>query len=40
MPKVDAFGVLEFLKGNPERAIIPNVVFTASRDRDDIKNGL
>jgi CheY-like chemotaxis protein len=37
MPKVDGFGVLEFLKGNPEWAIIPTVVFTASHDRDDIK---
>ena len=37
MPKVDGFGVLEFLKGNPEWAIIPTVVFTASADRDDIK---
>jgi len=37
MPKVDGFGVLEFLKGNPEWAIIPTVVFTASQDRDDIK---
>ena len=37
MPKVDGFGVLEFLKANPEWAIIPTVVFTASADRDDIK---
>src|SRR5690349_4005018 len=37
MPKVDGFGVLEFLKGNPEWAIIPTVVFSASQDRDDIK---
>ena len=37
MPKVDGFAVLEFLKGNPEWAIIPTVVFTASADRDDIK---
>jgi CheY-like chemotaxis protein len=37
MPKVDGFGVLEFLKGNPEWAIIPTVVFSASRDHDDIK---
>src|SRR4051794_25068254 len=34
MPKVDGFGVLEFLKGNPEWAIIPTVVFSASSDRD------
>lgn len=37
MPRVDGFGVLEFLKGNPEWAIIPTVVFSASSDRDDIK---
>jgi CheY-like chemotaxis protein len=37
MPKVDGFGVLEFLKGNPEWAIIPTVVLSASQDRDDIK---
>jgi len=37
MPKVDGFAVLEFLKGNPEWAIIPTVVFSASMDRDDIK---
>jgi len=37
MPKVDGFGVLEFLKGNPEWAIIPTVVFSASSDLDDIK---
>lgn len=37
MPQVDGFGVLEFLKANPEWAIIPTVVFSASQDRDDIK---
>jgi CheY-like chemotaxis protein len=37
MPQVDGFGVLEFLKGNPEWAIIPTVVFSASADHDDIK---
>lgn len=37
MPRVDGFGVLEFLKGNPEWAVIPTVVFTASQDDDDIK---
>jgi CheY-like chemotaxis protein len=34
---VDGFTVLEFLRGNPEWAIIPTVVFSASRDHDDIK---
>ena len=37
MPVVDGFGVLEFLKGNPEWAIIPTVVFSSSMDHDDIK---
>ena len=37
MPRKDGFAVLEFLKGNPEWAIIPTVVFSASLDRDDIK---
>ena len=34
---MDGFAVLEFLKGNPEWAVIPTVVLSASRDRDDIK---
>ena len=37
MPGTDGFTVLEHLKGNPEWAIIPAVVFTASSDLDDIK---
>lgn len=37
MPVVDGFYVLEFLKGNPEWAIIPTVVLSASDDPDDIK---
>ena len=37
MTKGDGFSVLEFLKKNPEWAIIPTVVFTASSDLDDIK---
>jgi CheY-like chemotaxis protein len=37
MPKMDGFGVLEFLKGNPEWAVIPTVVLSASADLDDIK---
>jgi CheY-like chemotaxis protein len=37
MPRVDGFGVLEFLKGNPQWAIIPTVVFSSSSDQDDIK---
>lgn len=38
MPGKDGFAVLEFLKKNPEWAIIPTVVLTSSRDPDDIKN--
>jgi CheY-like chemotaxis protein len=37
MPGADGFAVLEFLKANPEWAVIPTVVFSASEDLDDIK---
>lgn len=37
MPRADGFSVLEFLKGNPEWAIIPTIVLSASEDLDDIK---
>lgn len=37
MPEADGFAVLEHLKNNPEWAVIPTVVLTASRDLDDIK---
>ncbi len=37
MPKADGFTVLQHLKQNPEWAIIPTVVFSASSDLDDIK---
>ncbi len=37
MPSADGFAVLEHLKGNPEWAIIPTVVFSSSSDPDDIK---
>lgn len=37
MPRCDGFEVLLHLKRNPEWAIIPTVVLTASRDPDDIK---
>jgi CheY-like chemotaxis protein len=33
----DGFAVLEFLKTNPEWAIIPTIVLSASHDLDDIK---
>jgi CheY-like chemotaxis protein len=37
MPRSDGFAVLEFLKGNPEWAVIPTIVFSGSDDLDDIK---
>ena len=37
MPRVDGFGVLEFLKNNPAWKIVPAVVLSASSDLDDIK---
>ncbi len=37
MPGADGFSVLEHLKNNPEWAVIPTVVLTASQDLDDIK---
>ena len=37
MPRNDGFAVLEFLKSNPEWAIIPTIVLSASADPDDIK---
>jgi CheY-like chemotaxis protein len=37
MPKADGFAVLQFLKKNPECAVIPTVVLSSSSDLDDIK---
>jgi CheY-like chemotaxis protein len=37
MPGADGFDVLEHLKSNPEWAIIPAVVLSASTDVDDIR---
>jgi CheY-like chemotaxis protein len=37
MPGLDGFAVLEHLKKNPESAIIPTVIFSGSRDNDDIQ---
>jgi CheY-like chemotaxis protein len=37
MPRKDGFAVLEFLKTNPEWAVIPTIVFSSSTDLDDIK---
>ena len=37
MPRADGFAVLEFLKGNPQWAVIPTIVLSSSSDPDDIK---
>jgi CheY-like chemotaxis protein len=37
MPRLDGFGVLQHLKKNPQWAIVPTVVFSASQDLDDVK---
>src|ERR1041385_8734520 len=37
MPRADGFAVLEFLKSNPQWAVIPTIVLSASADLDDIK---
>ena len=37
MPRKDGFAVLEFLKKNPEWAIIPTVVLSGSANEDDVK---
>ena len=37
MPRVDGFAVLEVLKANKQWSVVPTVVFSASRDLDDIK---
>lgn len=37
MPDMNGFAVLEHLKHNPEWAVIPTIVLTASTDLDDIK---
>src|SRR4051812_35711750 len=37
MPRADGFAVLEFLKGNPQWAVVPTIVLSASSDLDDIK---
>lgn len=37
MPGLDGFGVLEYLRNNPESAIVPTVIFSGSQDNDDIK---
>lgn len=38
MSEGDGFSVLEFLKTNPEWAIIPTIVLSESRNLDDIKS--
>jgi two-component system, response regulator len=37
MPRVDGFSVLSHIKKNPQWAVIPSIVFSASADLDDIK---
>ena len=37
MPHGDGFSVLQHLKSTPEWAVIPTMVFSSSRDLDDIK---
>lgn len=37
MPLVNGFAVLQHLKQNPEREVIPTAVLSASGDTDDIK---
>lgn len=37
MPGIDGFGVLEFLKKNPQSATIPTIILSGSQDNDDIK---
>ena len=37
MPDGDGFSVLEFLKGNPQWAVIPTIILSRSEDLDDIK---
>lgn len=37
MQRLDGFAVLQHIKSNPEWAVIPSVVFSASSDLDDIK---
>lgn len=37
MKNGDGFSVLEFLKGNPEWAVIPTIILSRSQDLDDIK---
>ena len=37
MPKLDGFAVMDHLKKNPQWAVIPTLVFSASNDADDVK---
>lgn len=37
MPGIDGFAVLDYLKKNPESAIVPTVILSGSQDNDDIK---
>ena len=37
MPREDGFAVLDFLRQNPEWAVIPTIVLSGSTDPDDIR---
>jgi len=37
MPRGDGFSVLEYLRHNPEFAIVPTIVFSASADPGDVR---
>ena len=37
MPDGDGFKVLEYLKTNPQSAIVPTVILSSSADSDDVK---
>jgi CheY-like chemotaxis protein len=37
MPKRDGFAFLEHFRQNPDWAVVPTIIFSGSRDNDDIK---
>jgi CheY-like chemotaxis protein len=37
MPKVDGFQILEWLKSHPECSVIPTVVFSSSKQEEDVQ---
>ncbi|MGB7440060.1 MAG: response regulator [Coleofasciculaceae cyanobacterium] len=40
MPKLDGFGVLSSLRGNPDTAMIPFIFLTAKADKNDLRQGM